>query len=166
MALAPLPLTTAIAGLMPTPWVRWLNELKQAVDELWKLEGEWTPVLGGTGGATGVTYALQHGRYVKVGRIVHVQARVTLSNRGSITGTVTLEGLPFAAGALYGGLAVPYFASMNTSLTWLAGLVEPSATRALMHYRSGVATSVSSLTGLDLGNSTDLIFAGTYEASS
>lgn len=58
------------------------------------LEGSWTPTLSFGGGSTGLTYSVQVGRYTRVGNQVTAQGRLTLSNKGSSTGTATIGGLP------------------------------------------------------------------------
>lgn len=61
-------------------------------------EGTWTPALDFGGGATGLTYSSRTGRYTKIGRLVAIEARITLSNKGSSTGSAHIRGLPFAIG--------------------------------------------------------------------
>lgn len=60
-------------------------------------EGTWTPVIGGAGGTSGQTYSVQLGRYVKIGKLVIIQCYATLTAKGTITGNLELQGLPFAA---------------------------------------------------------------------
>jgi len=55
-------------------------------------EGEWTP--SNSNAAWSVTSA----SYVKVGKLCHVQAYVTLASNSNSSGC-TIEGLPFTAGA-------------------------------------------------------------------
>lgn len=62
-------------------------------------EGDWTPTIGGSGGQSSQTYAVQVGKYVKVGKLVTCWARIQLSAVGTITGNAQLKGLPFAADA-------------------------------------------------------------------
>lgn len=64
-------------------------------------EGTWTPAVTFGGGSTGITYSTQIGNYTKIGRIVYVQFRITLSNKGSSTGSAALGGLPFTSGGTY-----------------------------------------------------------------
>ena len=60
-------------------------------------EGTWTPVYS-AGGFTNATYsAVQYGSYTKVGNKVHVQGRIILTGLGSLTGSVSITGLPFTA---------------------------------------------------------------------
>jgi hypothetical protein len=58
-------------------------------------EGTWTPTLTFGGGSTGMTYGGQLGTYVKIGKLVWLNCRVTLTAKGSSTGTARVTGLPF-----------------------------------------------------------------------
>jgi len=62
-------------------------------------EGTWTIGLTFGGGNTGLTTALNTGRYTKIGRQVTVCGRLELSNKGSSTGAAVITGLPFAVGS-------------------------------------------------------------------
>lgn len=71
----------------------------------WYEEGTWTPGLAIGGATTGITYVVQSGNYVRVGKVVTVVARLIMSSIGALTGDATLTGLPFttgAGGAMYG----------------------------------------------------------------
>jgi hypothetical protein len=70
-------------------------------------EGTWTPVLGGDGGGTAMTYTTQIGKYTKIGNVITADAYVLLSARGTITGNVVITGLPFTGNSGY-----------NSSVTW------------------------------------------------
>lgn len=60
-------------------------------------EGTWTPRIEfGSGGVTGITYNTRTGYYTKIGNFVCYQAIITLSNKGSSTGAVTIQGMPFS----------------------------------------------------------------------
>ena len=60
-------------------------------------EGTWTPTLSFGGGTTGITYSARAGYYRKVGGLVHCQCTMTLSNKGSSTGSAQISGVPFAS---------------------------------------------------------------------
>jgi hypothetical protein len=63
-------------------------------------EGTWTPVYQGLGGSIGSTaYSLQTGRYTKIGRFCHASGEITLTNKGSWSSGVVIEGLPFTTTA-------------------------------------------------------------------
>jgi hypothetical protein len=58
-------------------------------------EGTWTPELRFGNATTGITYDIQAGTYVKVGRQVTVSCEIDLSSKGTATGIVTLLGYPY-----------------------------------------------------------------------
>ena len=58
-------------------------------------EGTWTPVLGGSGGTSGQSYGTQTGSYIKIGRQVTCIFHAVLSDKGTITGNLQVQGLPF-----------------------------------------------------------------------
>jgi hypothetical protein len=61
-------------------------------------EGTFTPTVTFSGNAVGLTYQTdrRHGRYTKIGNRVYISINVELSNKGSSTGDLNIEGLPFA----------------------------------------------------------------------
>jgi len=73
-------------------------------------EGTWTPRLEGSVGSLG-SYAASSavGRYVKIGRLVFLSGYLSLTNRGSWTNNITLNGFPYAVTnetASYSGLGI------------------------------------------------------------
>jgi hypothetical protein len=60
-------------------------------------EGTWTPVMRVQNSETGITYALQVGRYTKIGNIVTLFGQINLTNKGAGTGEVSITGVPFPA---------------------------------------------------------------------
>ena len=81
-------------------------------------EGTWTPVLGGTGGTSGQTYNYQTGTYTKIGRWIHCVYTIGLTNKGTITTTLALQGLPFTSGTAAGywdqGAVIPAYSDNIT----------------------------------------------------
>jgi hypothetical protein len=83
-------------------------------------EGTWTPVLGGYGGTSGQTYASngQNGTYTKIGRWIHCVYTIGLSDKGTITSTLALQGLPFSGSSAAGfwdqGGAIPAYSDNIT----------------------------------------------------
>ena len=61
-------------------------------------EGTWTPVYTGSGGSAGGSfdYSEAEGHYTKIGRLVNIKFKYTLTNNGDWTGSVIFTGLPFA----------------------------------------------------------------------
>lgn len=63
-------------------------------------EKEWTPGISFGNGTTGITYSIQVGRVIKVGRKVTVWGRVVLTSKGSSSGLARITGLPHPISAL------------------------------------------------------------------
>ena len=81
-------------------------------------EGAWTPSITFGGSATSQTYTTNVGRYVKVGRLVHIQCHIELSDKGSSTGTARIAGLPFTTrnqSSLHPAAVISYFDKGNSS---------------------------------------------------
>ena len=91
-------------------------------------EGTWTPALAFGGGTTGITYSTgifaNTGYYTKVGKVVTLVGGLTLTNKGSSTGAVTITGLPFAtkSGPPYLGPEASGVISNSGGLTTLSGI--------------------------------------------
>jgi hypothetical protein len=60
------------------------------------IEGTCTLSLKFGGLSVGLTYAVQLCKYTQIGNLVHVDAHLALSAKGSSTGTATVTGLPVA----------------------------------------------------------------------
>jgi hypothetical protein len=65
-------------------------------------EGTWTPTIDGSTTFGTQTYSAQDGNYVRVGNLVTVWGRVTLSGTSGAVGFVIIGGLPFATGTTVG----------------------------------------------------------------
>jgi len=94
-------------------------------------EGTWTPVVEGSTSAGTATYALQNGRYTKVGRQVYVEVALSWSG-GTGTGNLTITGLPFtsANGGTVSGMsiAIADFVAL-TALNTMTAFVPANTTR-------------------------------------
>jgi hypothetical protein len=58
-------------------------------------EGSWTPAVGGSSGNPTISYTLQAGKYVKIGRMVKLFGRIRPSSVSGGSGGVQITGLPF-----------------------------------------------------------------------
>lgn len=131
-------------------------------------EGTWTPVIGGSGGTSGQTYAAQTAKYVKVGKFVFVAGYVALSNKGTITGNVEIQGLPFTAdGATYiGTIHFGYWASLATNSNYMAGRINNGATSFLLLRNTAASTDMGTVMATaDIGNGTAFMFSASYQAA-
>ena len=124
-------------------------------------EGTYTPTISFGGGSTGVAYSVQDGNYSKIGRMVKIDFRITLTNKGSSTGVARIS-LPFTASALTrsGSQVIPYGINFNAYADTTAvnasvvgqGAVAGTATADLYHTISG-----TSLTQVNISNNSDFI---------
>ncbi len=63
-------------------------------------EGTWTPALSFGGGSTGITYGSRTGTYVQTGKWIYFTIQMTLTNKGSSTGTAAITLPTGLAGSL------------------------------------------------------------------
>ena len=133
-------------------------------------EGSWTPSITLGGGSTGMTYSRQEGHYTKIGRQVFAQFRITLTAKGSSTGQLRINGLPFTSANVFtstgidGQVHIAHdngFNAGNVSNNAVAGYVEGGTTYLLLTTRDSNAnldTMSSSYIDSDLSISGTVIF--------
>jgi hypothetical protein len=121
-------------------------------------EGTWLPSIGGT-----ATYSNQDGRYVKIGSIVHVTCRFTVNQIGTGS-TAILSGLPFPSANLGTVQAayVSYYSGIASSITWISGYVENSASTMQFTGNSTAATTIQSNGLVIFQNGANIIFSASY----
>ena len=136
--------------------------------------GTWTPTFA-TRDASNVVHALsgasylrQSATYVKVGHLVHVRCRVTLSNKGTVTaGQVNVAGLPFTVLTITEGWNAIALGFSSGWVTYApqACLAVPGGNELQLYANSG-ADSRADMSGpiiqAYVGNASDVILAGTY----
>jgi hypothetical protein len=121
----------------------------------------FTPGIAFGGGTTGITYSTQQGRYVRIGKQICFQLYISLSNKGSSTGSATITGLPVANNG-----NVHTVALANTSGLTFTGTFEGyinGGTAVVLRQNS--AGMVSDLTNTSFSNSTDIAAGGCYFTS-
>lgn len=118
-------------------------------------EGTWTPTLTFGGGSTGITYSEQSGKYLKIGQLVFVKSRITLTSKGSSTGQALVTGLPFTA-ENFGGCVMHYYANMVGG-PW-AGYI--SSTQINPTVLSAITVGIPDHTAFN--NNSDFIYVGHY----
>lgn len=122
-------------------------------------EGSWTPTIGGDGGESGQTYAVQVGRYTKIGNLVAAQFKIELSALGTITGSVQVKGLPFTSANITNvvhGVALGRWFSFTTALDSLALSLAPNATAMYLWISTAAATSLGVAVQGDLSAGTNI----------
>lgn len=79
-------------------------------------EGTWTPVVSSTSG-TITTVGAVSGRYIKVGTQVTVFATVNITTRGTASGALVVDGLPFAPNTSLQASYTPTGVNFSSALT-------------------------------------------------
>lgn len=134
-------------------------------------EGDWTPVLGGAGGTSGQTYTTRVAKYVKIGQVVYVSAYLILSAKGTITGVVEIQGLPFPSDAssnCFQPLSVPYWSTWVTSFYMMGAYVSPNSSKIQLTASTAAAATTSinaALTTADVNNTSAIMIGGCYRAA-
>lgn len=130
-------------------------------------EGNWTPVLTGSGGSPAHTYTTQAGRYTKVGNIVLLNGTVVLSAKGgAITGSVQISGLPFATDAgLAWAVAIPRWNALGTNWMAIGGYVAATLSVIQVQGRQSAGSGQTDLVDADIAATTQLTFSASYRAA-
>ena len=127
--------------------------------------GTWTPVLAFGGASTGITYALQDGRFQLVGNVVYVQFLITLTNKGSAVGNATVSGLPFTvindANYSGNGMLGASLITLDAGFTYNFAQYLPNATSVRL-VESGSTQNVTDLADTNFANGTSFSVWGFY----
>ena len=130
-------------------------------------EGTWTPTMTFGGSSTGVTYGTRDGRYVKIGSMVWLGIRVTLTNNGSGTGQCVITSLPFtslnAGNAALGCFMAEYWAGTTGVVGNLLAIIGSNSTSAGMRMSGG--TNTVDVSDTVIGNSATVYLDGWYRAA-
>ena len=134
-------------------------------------EGSFTPTLIGSSTPGTQTYVAQVGRYIKIGKMVHINGYVEISGKdGAIAGNIQLGGLPVASEnttSLFNAITLSdtFGLTYGASRTWVSGSLAPNVSVVnIQSQGSGVATA--SITVADTAASAGFGFTGFYRAAS
>lgn len=131
-------------------------------------EGAWTPVLGGSGGTTGQTYATQAGSYIKTGKQVSASCVIALTTKGTITNYAQIQGLPFVSQntTSYRYAAnVAEFSNLATSWAWLTGYISENDSAIWLEGTTAAVATVTPLDTTAIANNTGLYASVVYRAT-
>jgi hypothetical protein len=129
-------------------------------------EGSWTPAIGGSTTPGTQTYAVQVGRYIRVGNLVTVWFNIALSAKDPATaGSLRITGLPFTASSVSGmrfGAAVGYGAlDLDAGYTQIGGYID-ATTSVIQLVESGDNLGPSTLAAANLISFTAMVGSVTY----
>jgi hypothetical protein len=124
-------------------------------------EGTWTPAYTADSGAA--TYNVQTGSYVKVGKLVTVIGELQAS-RNTLSGAVTITGLPFASSGNGGGFNPTFAIRFASDMPNLKGYT--SASSIVLKKQATSSTNSVDVIETDLSNTATnynyLYFTATY----
>ncbi|SVB21546.1 uncharacterized protein METZ01_LOCUS174400, partial [marine metagenome] len=122
-------------------------------------EGTWLPVLGGSGGTSAQSYTTQDGDYVKIGNAVFCSFYIWMSDKGTITSSLQLQGLPFTSTtAKRSGVTLSYLDHWTTTASHLVtAFVEQGSTVAVFTESELDGDGVVALTTSAIENDTQLM---------
>jgi hypothetical protein len=124
-------------------------------------EGYWTPTIIGTT-ATGQTYSAQSASYTKIGNNVHAQCYIDLPTKGTISGPLRVQGLPFTVTPTNQSAATfAYTVGFNLSSSEvLQGWVYSG--NFVYLFRGGGSTDATQVTTSHIDTSVKLAMQATY----
>src|SRR5262245_1018636 len=127
--------------------------------------GNWTPTLGGNAGGSGGSYAIQTGRYQRIGQLLIAHFEVQFNVKATFSGAgVYVYGLPYASNQpsnITGYSTSVRFANLVTNYIWVQCLVLAGQNYAILQGQTAAAGSsgAAGMGATDLGNTSG--FAGT-----
>lgn len=139
------------------------SDKKITRDDLLGGSGTWTPALTFGGASTGITYTAQTGLYNRAGNLVWISCRLTLSSKGSATGTALITGLPLPVSTGLASMSAAIFAT-GASIASFTAAVSSSQINLYVIAAAG-ASGYGLATDATFGNSTDILIAGCYRTS-
>jgi hypothetical protein len=102
--------------------------------------GTWTPALKFGGAAVAMTYSSQSGTYVKIGKLCFAQLDITLSAKGSSTGSASITGLPFTVGAVSAAAFLAFYANLTgMSARSMVARADASGTTIILEWNTADA---------------------------
>jgi hypothetical protein len=131
-------------------------------------EGTWTPAYIPSGTAfDSISYGTRVGIYVKIGKIVYVEGRMSTSSitKGSASGGISIEGLPFNAEGSESSFNFAYARNFLGEQP-ISGLTRSAGTDEINIYYRTTAPSLTQpiqVSDMDTGSGdNEVYFSGTY----
>lgn len=135
------------------------------------VEGSWTPVIDSLTAGSGRSTTVDSARYIKIGRLVYVSCRATMTTLGTGgSGIAVIRGLPFAAlsdsNNYYGWMNIQ-FENLNTNAISISGNANADT---ILRLSIVTAAAANSTTGMDFATyvkaTTQFQLSGVYMAAS
>jgi hypothetical protein len=128
-----------------------------------RVDQPWTPVIGGAGGTSGQTYTTQQGSFVRLGSLVFFTCKAVLSAKGTITGNVQIQGLPFPALAV-SALDI-FWATVLVNKVGLMAQIAIGNSAVDIYGLAAAGASPVALVTADIAATTEIDLTGCYIAA-
>jgi hypothetical protein len=125
-------------------------------------EGTWTIGVSFGGASVGVTYGVNTGTYIKIGRQVTVNGYLLLANKGSSTGAAKITGLPFTIGNSGSNYSAPSFRLNEISFANQYQAYGPYNTTTIVLDELTEAGVLSNISDANFANNSEVILSFTY----
>jgi hypothetical protein len=125
-------------------------------------EGTWTMGVSFGGASVGVTYGVNTGTYVKIGRQVTVNGYLLLANKGSSTGSALITGLPFTIANSGSNYSAPSFRLNEISFANQYQAYGPYNTTTIVLDELTEAGVLSNISDANFANNSEVILSFTY----
>lgn len=126
-------------------------------------EGTFVPTIKFGGSATGLIMSSVSGKYTRIGNIVYYAIRSDLLSKGSSSGSMSIEGLPFTSAGSPSGAFIGNVKATNMAAGKLAIRCEVfNNNNKIYIYVTGTGTSESIATDADVTDSANISLAGFY----
>ena len=124
----------------------------------------FTPILQFGGATTGITYSQQYGKYQRIGNCVTFAISLTLTSKGSATGTAVVTNLPIISANDGGSYDFPMTILIITAATATYFFADTGANSITLSLFFSVASTggFTQLTDTNFANNTVLRIAGSY----
>ena len=113
-------------------------------------EGTWTPTLTAGSGSV-ASYSTQSGSYTKIGNVVCARFRLDILDKGSLSGSLAIGGLPFTVGEVGASCAFNSFGTGNLNISSILGYPGGATTSIFLNVIKTASSSSSALTAADIG---------------
>jgi len=127
----------------------------------------FAPTLRGlTTAGTGWAYSVSQGSYVRVGNMVTVTGRISLTAKSTdAVGSIVIAGLPFntkSSAPYNGAVSLARVINTSTSIVWAAGNYLLNSDQIALLIRTGASTTATNLALTDISDTFSVDFTGTY----
>jgi len=132
-------------------------------------EGTFTPTLTGASGSIS-SYNAQVGRYTKIGNLVSCYIYLWLANKGTISGSLLVSGLPFTSvnvSNTFMPINVSYYGGLSISVVQLTGYGGSNGTSVTLRRNTAANSNLSTqLDSTEINNNFDIIISSQYYTAS